>query len=382
MLPCPHAKKCSGCQLQNLSYEEQLHMKQAKLIAMLGRFGHVDEIIGMEDPTHYRNKVQSAFAMRDGKVISGVYQSATGRIVPVEHCMLEDEHATAIVATVRRLCAPFKIKPYDLRTGRGFLRHVLVRRGFVSGEIMVVMVTARGDFPSCRSFTNELLRCHPEITTLVWNINPTDTALLLGAKSEVLYGEGYITDTLCGLQFRISPRSFYQVNPVQTEILYSKAREFASLTGKERVIDAYCGTGTIGLTMAHDAMEVIGVEVNRDAVKDATHNATLNGITNARFYAADAGELMTELAEAGESADVVITDPPRAGCSPRFLKSLLTLAPKRVVYVSCNPETLARDLYTLKKGGYKVAKIQPVDMFPFTAHVECVVELKRKENIN
>lgn len=381
MLPCPHAKKCSGCQLQNLTYEEQLHMKQAKLIGLLGRFGHVNEIIGMDDPTHYRNKVQSAFAMRDGKVISGVYQSATGRIVPVDSCMLEDEHATAIVHTIRKLCVPFKIKPYDMRTGRGFLRHVLVRRGFVSGEIMVVLVTARGDFPSSRSFTNELLRRHPEITTLVWNVNPTDTALLLGSKSEVLFGDGYITDTLCGLNFRISPRSFYQVNPVQTEILYSKAKEFASLTGKERVIDAYCGTGTIGLTMARDAKEIIGVEVNRDAVKDAQYNATLNGITNASFYAADAGELMTALAEGGESADVVVTDPPRAGCSPRFLKSLLTLAPERIVYVSCNPETLARDLFTLKKGGYRVTKIQPVDMFPWTAHVECVVRLTRHKDI-
>ena len=185
----------------------------------------------------------------------------------------------------------------------------------------------------------------------------------------------------CGLNFRISPRSFYQVNPVQTEILYSKAKEFASLTGKERVIDAYCGTGTIGLTMARDAKEIIGVEVNRDAVKDAQYNATLNGITNASFYAADAGELMTALAEGGESADVVVTDPPRAGCSPRFLKSLLTLAPERIVYVSCNPETLARDLFTLKKGGYRVTKIQPVDMFPWTAHVECVVRLTRHKDI-
>lgn len=377
-MTCPLYKKCSGCQLQNLPYEEQLHLKQAKLIRLLGRFGHIDEIIGMTDPLHYRNKVQAAFGMKNGKVISGVYQSATRRIVPVESCMLEDECADKIVQTVGALCPSFKIKPYDLATGRGFLRHVMVRRGFQSGEIMVVLVTARGDFPSCRSFVNELLRRHPEITTLVWNINPTSTALLLGEESKTLYGDGYITDTLCGLSFRISPRSFYQVNPVQTEVLYAKAAEYASLTGKERVIDAYCGTGTIGLTMAKGAKELIGVELNRDAVKDAKANAERNGITNARFFAADAGDFMRELAERGEPADVVITDPPRAGCSKAFLQSLLTLAPKRVVYISCNPETLARDLGVLRKGGYKVRKMQGVDMFPWTEHIETVVYLTRK----
>lgn len=377
MSECPYAKKCSGCQLQNLTYEEQLRMKQVKLIAMLGRYGHVEEIVGMEDPYHYRNKVQAAFGMKDGRVISGVYQSATRRIVPVDSCLLEDETADAIVVTVRKLCTGFKIRPFDLRTGRGFLRHVMVRRGFKTGEIMVVLVTAPGDFQSKRSFANELRRRHPEITTLVWNINPTETALMLGAYSEVLYGDGSITEVLCGLSFRISPRSFYQVNPVQTEILYRTAGEYAGLTGTERVIDAYCGTGTIGLSMAGGAKEILGVEVNRDAVKDARENAARNGVKNARFFAADAGEFMEECAKRGESVDVVVTDPPRAGCSPKFLRSLLTLAPKRIVYISCNPETLSRDLYTLTKGGYRVKKIRPVDMFPFTNHVESVVYLTR-----
>lgn len=378
-MTCPLYKKCSGCQLQNLPYEEQLHLKQAKLIRLLGRFGHIDELIGMDEPTHYRNKAQAAFGMKSGKVISGIYQSATRRIVPTESCMLEDERADKIVQTIRTLCPAFKLKPYDLATGRGFLRHVLVRSGYHSGELMVVLVTAKGDFPSCRSFVNELVRRHPEITTLVWNINPTDTPLFLGSESKTLYGNGTITDTLCGLSFQISPRSFYQVNPVQTEVLYAKAREFAALSGKERVIDAYCGTGTIGLTMAKGAKELIGVEVNRDAVSDAKANAERNGITNAKFYAADAGDFMRSLAEMGERADVVITDPPRAGCSRQFLASLLTLAPKRVVYVSCNPETLARDLGVLCRGGYKVKKMQGVDMFPFTEHVETVVCLTRKE---
>ena len=384
MLPCPYAKKCGGCSLQNLPYEEQLHLKQAKLIKLLGRFGRVEEIIGMEDPTHYRNKIQAAFRSKSGKVVSGVCQSASRRIVEVDSCMLEDECAAPILATVRKLCASMKIRPYDLTSGQGFLRHVLIRKGFVSGEIMVVLVTAKGEFRSERSFVNELIRRHPEITTVVRNINPTDTPLFLGNESHVLHGEGYITDRLCGLEFRISPRSFYQVNPVQTEVLYGKAKEFAGLTGKETVIDAYCGTGTIGLIMASGANSfgrakaVIGVEVNKDAVADAIENAKRNGVTNAAFYAADAGDFMSEMAERGESADVVITDPPRAGCSGKFLHSLMKLAPQRIVYVSCNPETLARDLYTLTKGGYKVKKIQPVDMFPYTSHVECAVSLERR----
>ena len=378
MLPCPYAKKCGGCSLQNLPYEEQLHLKQAKLQKLLGRFGRVEEIIGMEDPTHYRGKVQAAFKSKSGKVVSGVYQSASRRIVEVEDCMLEDGCAAPILATVRKLCGSMKIRPFDLESGQGFLRHVLIRRGFATGEIMVVLVTTQGEFRAARAFVNELLRRHPEITTVARNINPTDTPLFLGSESHILYGEGYITDRLCGLEFRISPRSFYQVNPVQTEVLYGKARAFAALTGKETVIDAYCGTGTIGLTMAAHAKEIIGVEVNRDAVADAVENARRNGVTNAVFHNADAGDFMADLAARGQTADVVVTDPPRAGCSPRFLRSLLTLAPKRVVYVSCNPETLARDLYTLTKGGYKVRNIQPVDMFPFTGHVECVVGLERR----
>ena len=378
MTPCPYAKKCGGCSLQNLPYEEQLHLKQAKLIGLLGRFGRVEEIIGMDDPTHYRGKIQAAFKSKSGKVISGVYQSATRRIVEVEDCMLEDPCAAPILATIRKLCGSMKIKPFDLESGQGFLRHVLIRRGFASGEIMVVLVTVPGEFRSKRSFVNELLRRHPEITTVVRNINPTETALFLGSESYVLHGEGVITDRLCGLDFRISPRSFYQVNPVQTEVLYGKAREFAGLTGKETVIDAYCGTGTIGLTMAASAKEIIGVEVNRDAVADAIDNARRNGVENAAFHAADAGQFMEAMAAKGQTADVVITDPPRAGCSGKFLHSLMKLAPNRVVYVSCNPETLARDLYTLTKGGYKVKKMQPVDMFPFTSHVECVVSLTKK----
>ena len=370
---CKYAKKCGGCQLQNLDYEDQLSLKQSKVIRLVGKYCHVDEIIGMDEPFHYRNKVQSAFTFRNGKTVCGIYQSSTNRVVPVENCLLEDKRATKIIKTVKDLVCDFKIKSYDLSTERGFMRHILVRVGQKTGEIMVVLVTSKGEFPHKSNFVSALLKKHPEINTVVWNINPYKTALMLGEKSEILFGEGFITDELCGLKFRISPRSFYQVNPKQTEILYQKAVEFANLSGKERVIDCYCGTGTIGLTMAKGAKEVIGVEINEDAVTDASFNASANGIKNARFIKGDAGEFMQSLAEKGENIDVVITDPPRAGCSLKFLKSVLALAPKRIVYVSCNPETLSRDLFTLRKGGYKVKKIQPVDMFPFTEHVETVV---------
>ncbi len=377
-LPCPYAKKCGACTMQNLPYEDQLRVKQAGVVRLLGRFGQVERIIGMEDPTHYRNKVQAAFRSKSGKVVSGVYQSGSRHIIEVDACMLEDASAAPILATIRRLAASLKIKPYDMVTGQGFLRHVLIRRGFSTGEIMVVIVTVPGDFCASHAFVGELCRRHPEITTVVRNINPTDTPLFLGNISETLYGEGYITDRLCDLTFRISPRSFYQVNPVMTERLYRKARELAALSGRERVIDAYCGTGTIGLVLASGAQKVIGIEVNRDAVADARINAAENGIKNATFYAADAGEFMHEMAKKRERADVVMLDPPRAGCSPKFLNALLTLSPRRVVYISCNPETLSRDLGTLVRGGYAVRKIQPFDMFPFTSHVETVVCLTRK----
>ncbi len=374
---CPVSKKCGGCQLQNLTYEEQLSLKQSKIIKLVGRYCHIDEIIGMEHPYNYRNKVSRAFGFRNGRIISGIYQSASKRIVQTDCCLLEDQYADKIIKTLRELCISFKIKAYDINTGRGFFRHALVRRAVNSGETMVVLVTAKGDFPKKRDFVNALLEKHKDITTIVWNINETETPLFLGEKSEILHGNGYITETLLGKRFRISPRSFYQVNTKQTEILYSKVIEFADLKGKERVIDAYCGTGTIGLTLADSAKEVIGVESNPDSVADAIVNARENGITNATFIVSDAGKFMDSLAQKGEAVDVVITDPPRAGCSKRFLDSLLSLSPKKIVYVSCNPETLTRDLFALRKGGYKVRKIQPVDMFPFTEHTECVVQLCR-----
>lgn len=375
---CPLYKKCGGCQMMNLSYAEQLAWKEKQVRILLDKYGKVSPIIGMDDPYHYRNKVQAAFKpLRDGRVISGVYQSGTHRVVPVDLCLIEDETADAIIVTIRSMLRSFKIAAYDEDSGRGVLRHVLVKRGFQSGEVMVVLVSAKPAFPSVHNFVKALLEKHPEITTVILNVNPYVTNLVLGPNERVLYGKGYIEDTLCGKVFRISPKSFYQINPVQTEVLYAKAMEFAALQKTQTAIDAYCGVGTIGLVASDFAGQVIGVELNRDAVHDAIANCKRNGVRNARFYCADAGDFMTAMAQDGEKADVLFMDPPRAGSSPAFLRAAAKLAPKRIVYISCNPETQARDLAQLTKSGYKVRAIQPVDMFPHTNHVEVVVSLTR-----
>lgn len=376
---CPVSRKCGGCQLMNLTYEEQLKFKQAKVSKLLRTFGKVLPIIGMDNPFHYRNKVQAAFGRtRGGEIISGVYQSSTHNIVKTDSCLIEDKTADEIILTVRKLLKSFKLTVYDERNSKGFLRHVLVKRGFTTGEIMVVLVTGTNVFPSKNAFIDALLKEHSNITTIVQNINNKFTSMVLGDREIILYGKGYIEDVLCGHTFRISPSSFYQINPVQTEILYGKAVEYAALTGKERVIDAYCGIGTIGIIAADKAGEVIGCELNPDAVKDAIVNAKLNNTKNIRFICKDAGEFMLSMKEQGEKCDVLFMDPPRAGSDRKFLSSAVTLSPEKIVYISCNPETQQRDLFYLIKNGYKVKKIQPVDMFPFTAHVETVVLLAKK----
>lgn len=377
---CIHAGKCGGCQLQNMDYERQLKFKQAKVVKLIGKYCRVGEIIGMENPYHYRHKVQAAFGRtRGGKIISGVYQSSSHRIVNVDSCLIEDKKADEIICTIRSMLSSFKLSPYNEDSGTGFLRHVLVRKGWATGEIMVVLVTAKEAFPSKNNFVVALLKAHPEITTVVQNINPKHTNLVLGDFNKTLYGDGSIEDKLCGCTFRISPQSFYQINPEQTQKLYSLAMDYADLKGNERVIDAYCGTGTIGIIAAKQAGEVIGAELNKNAVRDAKSNALRNGIKNISFVCVDAGEFMVGMAEENEKADVVFMDPPRAGSDKRFLSSVLKLAPKKIVYISCNPETLARDLHFLVTNGYTVKKAQPVDMFPHTAHVETVCLLAKNE---
>lgn len=377
---CPVYKKCSGCQLMNLEYSEQLSLKQAKMIKLFGKFCHVDEIIGMDDPKHYRNKATQVFKLTypNKRIISGIYQSTTGGIVSCDHCLLEDEKSSAIIRAIRRLMPKYKLLPFDEYSGKGLLRHVLVRKGTVSGEYMVCFVTASPIFPKGKELAEELVSKYPEIKTVVQNVSTTPDKVMLGDTEKVLYGSGEITDTLLGLKFSISARSFYQVNHVQTEKLYSKAIEFANLGGDERVLDCYCGIGTIGLIASKHCGEVLGVESNASAVKDAKKNARLNGIKNVGFVCSDTGRLLSELCEQGERADVVMLDPARAGCDRKTLSSLLEMMPDRIVYISCNPETQERDVKELVKGGYKLKRVQPVDMFPFTSHVENICLLEKR----
>lgn len=375
---CTVSKKCGGCQYQGIPYKEQLKKKERYVASLLKKFGKVNPIIGMETPYYYRNKVNSTFDRdRRGNIISGIYQANSHHVVPVEECMIEDRKAQEIIRTIRGLLKSFKIKTYDEDSGYGLLRHVMVRRGFQTGEIMVILVLSSPIMPSKNNFVKALRDVHPEITTVILNVNDQRTSMVLGDREMAIYGPGYIRDRLCGCTFRISPKSFYQVNPVQTEILYCKALEFAGLKKTEIVIDAYCGIGTIGLAAAKDAAKVIGVELNKDAVRDARINAKENKISNAEFFQGDAGEFMMAMASRKEKADVVFMDPPRAGSDERFLSSLVTLGPERVVYVSCNPETLERDLRYLVKKGYEVREIQPVDMFAFTGHVESIALLQK-----
>lgn len=376
---CSVSKKCGSCQYQGVPYKEQLAAKQKKMKKLFGKFANVKPIIGMDDPFYYRNKVHAVFDRdKKGNIICGTYEAKTHKVVPIEECMIEDKISQEIIRTIRDMLKSFRIKTYDEDTGYGLLRHVLVRRGFSTDEIMVVLVIGSPIFPSKHNFVKALRKKYPQITTVVLNVNDKKTSMVLGERDIVIYGKGYIRDTLCGCTFRISPQSFYQVNPVQTEILYKTAIEYAGLGRKETVIDAYCGIGTIGLVAAKRAKNVVGVELNPDAVRDARINAKENKITNARFYQGDAGDFMENMAENGEHADVVFMDPPRTGSDKKFMSSVIKLNPSRIVYISCGPETLAIDLEYLTKHGYDVRKIQPVDMFSFTDHCENICLLTKK----
>ncbi len=311
---CPYAKKCGGCDYQGVEYKEQLKTKQAYMKKLLKPFCFVEPIVGMKNPLYYRHKVHAAFdCTRRGQIVAGAYRKNTHDVVDIESCMIEEQESDEIIRDIKDMLRSFRIKTYDEDTGYGLLRHVLVRKGYATGQIMVVLVLASPILPSKNNFVKALRKKHPNITTVVLNVNDKRTSMVLGDRNITLYGKGFIEDKLCGCTFRISPNSFYQVNPVQTELLYEKAIHEAHLTGKERVIDAYCGTGTIGIIAAKNAGEVIGVELNRDAIRDAVTNAKRNDIRNIRFYNDDAGKFMVEMAQKGEKADVVIMDPPRTG---------------------------------------------------------------------
>ena len=421
-MQCPVARECGGCSQVGVPYAEQLAAKDARVRELFANFPDAElrPIIGMDEPFHYRNKVTSPFAPgkrhdsdrrggrnnraeRNGRdscrargdrrpsagknaranreILTGMYAAGTHTLVPTDGCLIENEQAQQVIRAVRSIMMRHGIEPYDEDRGTGFMRHAVVRVGHESGEVLVTLVTNSDEFPASKSFCRELVKRCPFITTVVQNVNERQTNVILGEKERRLYGPGFILDTLCGLSFRISSRSFYQVNAVQTAVLYEQAIEAARLSGNEAAIDAYCGTGTIGLVAARrGAARVIGVDSVESAIRDARENARHNGVENARFVAADATAFMCELAAAGERAHVVLMDPPRAGSTPEFLEALAQLAPERVVYISCNPETQVRDVRHLATRGYSLNYVQPVDMFPHTDHVETVV-LMSNENV-
>ncbi|MCD7752269.1 MAG: 23S rRNA (uracil(1939)-C(5))-methyltransferase RlmD [Lachnospiraceae bacterium] len=378
-ITCSAAGKCGGCDWLERPYEKQLRDKKRLVEELLKPYCGLEGILPMEQPYFYRNKVHAAFGRdRRGNVIAGTYEKNSHRVVPVEHCMIEDENAQAIIRTIRDLCVSFRMKIYDEDTGYGLLRHVLIRVGRQTGQYLVVLVLSSPILPDKNNFIKALRKAHPEITSVVLNVNDRRTSMILGDKEQVLFGKGYIEDTLCGKTFRISPKSFYQVNPVQTQKLYLKALAYADFKGNERIVDAYCGIGTIGIVASDYVQEVIGVELNKDAVRDARVNARLNRVRNVSFYENDAGQFLTQMAGQKARVDAVILDPPRAGSDEAFLSSVVSISPAKVIYISCNPQTLARDLKFLTGRGYRAQKACAVDMFPQTAeHVETCVLLTK-----
>ncbi|MBE6824290.1 MAG: 23S rRNA (uracil(1939)-C(5))-methyltransferase RlmD [Ruminococcaceae bacterium] len=377
-LNCNVAKKCNSCQLNNLSYNEQLKYKQNKCKKYLGSFCKIQPIIGMDTPFSYRNKAQAVFKKERDKSISwGLYKSTTNTIVKTKECKLHTKHSNEIFNTMCALFKSFKILPYDPYRGTGFLKSVVIREGFSTNEVMVIINGTDSVFPAKKTFTTALLKKHPYITTIVTTVNKDSRKLFIGKTSNVLYGDGYIKDVLCGKTFYISPQSFYQINPAQTQKLYQKAIELAQLNGTQVVLDSYCGVGTIGICASDNAKKVFSVESNKDAIVDAKKNAKLNNIKNIDFCCTDAKDFIKELKENDVRIDVAFVDPPRAGCSKEFLDSIISMDIKKVVYISCNIETQSRDIRLLKKHGYTVEHIQPVDMFPHTNHVESIALLSK-----
>lgn len=378
---CPLERECGGCQLMAYPYPVQLEYKQEHVQDMLGQFGPIAPILGMEDPTHYRHKVQAVFG-RDysGKVISGIYREGSHQIIPIRDCLVEHPTADAILATIRSLMTRYGIDPYDEDEQIGYIRHVLIKVSRSNGEAMVVLVCGQWPLPSKDLFLSSLRQRHPEITTIALNINRDQTSMVLSEIPEkIIYGKGYIEEELNGLKFRISPKSFFQVNPAQAERLYTIAMKMAQLTPNDAVIDAYCGTGTIALIAAHEGVrQVLGIESNPGAVDDALRNAQSNQLGNVQFIASDASVYIKQMAKEKQSCDVLFLDPPRSGSDERFLAAALKMGPRKIIYISCNPRTLERDLrYMLKFSPYEVRGIQPVDMFPHTEHIETVVLLQR-----
>ncbi|MCD8078645.1 MAG: 23S rRNA (uracil(1939)-C(5))-methyltransferase RlmD [Lachnospiraceae bacterium] len=388
---CPVAGPCGGCQLQAMSYASQLAFKRRKVENHLRRLGGLDvpvePVLGMEDPWEYRNKCQVPVGRnRDGRIICGFYAGHTHSIIETEHCYLGNEINDQVLRLVKNHMERYGIEPYDEATGRGLVRHILVRQGRATGEIMVCLVVNGRRLPHADRLV-ETLCAIPGMTSISLNVNRQRNNVILGQELINLYGPGHIVDRIGDISYQISPLSFYQVNPVQTEKLYATALDFAGLTGNETVWDLYCGIGTISLFLAKQAKQVYGVEIVPAAIENARENAVRNGIDNAEFFIGRAEEVLPDhyrkvWKETGEKlrADVIVVDPPRKGCDEKLLDTMLQMQPERIVYVSCDSATLARDLRVLCGGGYQVKKVQPVDMFPMGVHVECIAKIEKKNS--
>ncbi|MDQ0176047.1 23S rRNA (uracil(1939)-C(5))-methyltransferase RlmD [Bacillus chungangensis] len=375
--PCPIYYQCGGCQLQHFSYEGQLKAKEKQVRDVLERIGKLENVtvhpvLGMEDPWRYRNKAQVPVGEEAGRLVSGFYQARSHRIINMEACLIQHEQNDTAIQIVKDICQRYDISAYKEETNKGILRHVMTRYGYTTEDMMIVLVTRTPELPHRKQIVKEIVESIPAVKAIVQNINPKQTNVIFGEKTKVLWGSEVIYDYIGDIKFAISARSFYQVNPKQTKILYEKALEYAALSGEETVIDAYCGIGTISLFLAKKAKKVYGVEIVPEAIADANRNAQLNGIENVVFEVGKAEQVIPQWYKEGVQADVLVVDPPRKGCDEALLDTILDMKPERVVYVSCNPATLARDLRILEDGGYKTLEVQPVDMFPHTGHVECV----------
>lgn len=391
---CPVARQCGGCQVQEMAYEEQLKFKERKVRNNLERIGGfestlldavMEPICGMEEPFHYRNKAQYPIGIdRDGNPVAGFYAGRTHQIIPNTVCALGKEINTEVLNIVLEFMKEFHVTAYDEGTGTGLFRHVLIRSGFKTGEIMVCLIVNGTQIPHVETLTERLTKL-PGMTSITMNINCENTNVIMGKEIRLLWGQEYITDYIGEIKYQISPLSFYQVNPVQTEVLYGLACDYAGLTGQETVWDLYCGIGTISLFLAQKAKQVYGVEIIPQAIEDARKNAEINGITNAEFYVGKAEEVLPDYYRKYEEshlgsrahADVIVVDPPRKGCDETLLETMVNMEPDRIVYVSCDSATLARDLKYLCENGYELKKVRPADMFPMTVHVETVVLLSK-----
>ena len=383
MPKCPIYYQCGGCQLQHVNYQEQLILKRQTVVDAIIRIGKLTDVvihqtIGAENPWYYRNKMQFPIGMTKGQVAVGCFAQGTHQIINTEHCFIQHSDNDMIAQTVQQVVAELGISTYDEHTGQGVMRHVIGRVGTKTGEVMVVLVTATLDLPHKEAIIERLRQRVPHIVSIMHNINNKQTNVILGSQMKKLWGQDTITDRLGKFTFHISARSFFQVNTEQAEVLYNKAVEYASLTGEETVIDAYCGTGTITLFLAEKAAKVYGIEIVEPAIRDARHNAETNQITNVEFTVGDAVDVMPRMFKQGIRPQTIVVDPPRAGCATKVLETFAAMEPKRIVYVSCNPASLARDLAVLAELGYIAREIQPVDMFPHTFHVECVALIERK----